>query len=140
MDGGGESPVAKPGVTLPGVSLAGVATGFVPGAGLPGVGVAGVGVQSATPPSQSVLRDLVVGVGASEPQNFTDVGSNVFFTANNAANGRELWKSDGTAAGTGLVKDIRLGSIGSNPARLTNVNGRLMFAASDGIVWAQAQP
>src|SRR5262249_29985762 len=44
----------------------------------------------------------------------------------------ELWQSDGTAAGTVLVKDIVPGWWGSNPGYLTNVNGTLMFAADDG--------
>ena len=33
--------------------------------------------------------------------------------------GRELWKSDGTAGGTKLVKDINVGIAGSNPLGLT---------------------
>ena len=44
----------------------------------------------------------------------------------------ELWKSDGTAAGTVLVKDILGGSSGSFPSYLTNVNGTLFFGANDG--------
>ncbi|MEB3831575.1 ELWxxDGT repeat protein, partial [Phormidium sp. CCY1219] len=47
-------------------------------------------------------------------------------------NGFELWKSDGTAAGTVLVKDIRSGSGSSNPSNLTNINGTLYFGADDG--------
>ena len=49
-----------------------------------------------------------------------------------ATNGWELWKSDGTAAGTVLVKDIRAGHDGSIPGYLTNVNGTLFFQANDG--------
>jgi ELWxxDGT repeat protein len=44
----------------------------------------------------------------------------------------ELWKSDGTLAGTVLVKDIRPGATGSYPQNLVNVNGTLFFTADDG--------
>ena len=48
--------------------------------------------------------------------------------------GQELWKSDGTAAGTTLVKNIRPGSgTSSSPRELTNVNGTLFFVADDGV-------
>ncbi len=41
----------------------------------------------------------------------------------------ELWKSDGTTAGTVIVKDIMSGSATSNPQNLTNINGMLYFSA-----------
>ena len=44
----------------------------------------------------------------------------------------ELWKSDGTAAGTVRVLDIYAGSRNSDPSSLTNVNGTLFFAAYTG--------
>ena len=68
---------------------------------------------------------------SSNPHNFTDVNGTLFFTANDG-NGAELWKSDGTAAGTVMVADINPGSGGSYPAQLTDVNGTLYFAANDG--------
>jgi len=52
--------------------------------------------------------------------------------ADDGTNGNELWKSDGTALGTVLVKDINAESSGSNPSILTNVNGTLYFRSNDG--------
>ena len=56
----------------------------------------------------------------------------LFFTADDGTSGRELWKSNGTAAGTVLVKDLKPGADTSSPSGLTNVTGRLFFAADDG--------
>ena len=60
------------------------------------------------------------------------MGSVVYYTGGTATMGRELWKSDGTPGGTGLVKDIFVGSSSSEPSYYTNVNGTLFFAANDG--------
>src|SRR5205823_1022287 len=64
--------------------------------------------------------------------NLTNVNGRLFFTADDGTGGRELWQSDGTAAGTVLVKDINPGGAGSSPGSLTNVNGTLLFTADDG--------
>ncbi|MGB0378589.1 MAG: ELWxxDGT repeat protein, partial [Poseidonia sp.] len=49
-------------------------------------------------------------------------------------NGTELWKSDGTASGTVMVKDIKSGGNGdSAPSHLTVVGNTLFFFAGDGI-------
>jgi ELWxxDGT repeat protein len=68
---------------------------------------------------------------SSAPGNLTNVNGTLFFTADDGTEGQELWKSDGTAAGTVPVKDINPGSASSGSRSLTNVNGTLFFAASD---------
>ena len=42
----------------------------------------------------------------------------LFFTADDGTNGRELWISDGTTAGTVMLKDINPGAAGSSPSNL----------------------
>ena len=65
--------------------------------------------------------------------NLTNVNGTLFFMANDGVHGYELWKSDGTEAGTVMVKDINPGSGGSGPGDFTNVNGTLFFTADDGV-------
>src|SRR5262249_4358328 len=45
--------------------------------------------------------------------------------------GEELWKSDGTTAGTTIVKDICPGAGSSSPQELIAVGSRLFFFADD---------
>lgn len=70
----------------------------------------------------------------SDPAALTQVGNKLFFSAQGPG-GRELWKSNGTEAGTVRVKDIHPGPNGSSPHSLTNVGGTLFFMAFDGINW-----
>ncbi len=68
----------------------------------------------------------------SNPNNLTDVNGTLFFTATDGTKGYELWKSNGLAGDTVIVRDIRSGIPGSYPGNLTNVNGVLFFTANDG--------
>jgi ELWxxDGT repeat protein len=46
--------------------------------------------------------------------------------------GVELWRSDGTKAGTTLFQDVNPGAGSSSPDNMTLSNGRMFFTASDG--------
>jgi ELWxxDGT repeat protein len=70
--------------------------------------------------------------GSSRPSQLCNVNGTLFFVSNDGVNGPELWKTDGTAAGTVMVKDIYPGMGGRGPSNLTNVNGTLFFSANDG--------
>ncbi len=79
------------------------------------------------------MKDIWPDNGSSAPANLTAVGTRLFFSASDDAHGRELWVSDGTAAGTQMVADINPGPESSMPDNLTSINGQLFFSASDGV-------
>jgi ELWxxDGT repeat protein len=82
-------------------------------------------------PSRSAGGDFYAGRGS--PSALTDVNGTLYFSARDRGNGVELWKSDGTAGGTSLVKaDINAGPGSSTRSRLTSMRGTLFFVASDG--------
>ena len=55
------------------------------------------------------------------------VGSLFYFVANDGAHGSEVWRTDGTAAGTFLLKDVCPGACSPFPRSLTGSNGLLYF-------------
>lgn len=63
-------------------------------------------------------------------------GSTFYFTADNnpssSGDDVELWKSDGTSAGTMMLKDINPGQPGSWPQDFKNINGTIFFVADNG--------
>jgi len=58
-----------------------------------------------------------------------ETGGSLFFSANDVVHGAELWKTDGTSAGTVFLKDIVPGSDGSTPFHMYDLGGALLFWA-----------
>jgi trimeric autotransporter adhesin len=81
----------------------------------------------------SSIPDLIGGGSSFDRSRLVNIGNILYFAANNGIFGTELWRSDGTAAGTQILRNINTtGTTGSDLTNLTNVNGTLYFAANDG--------
>jgi ELWxxDGT repeat protein len=64
--------------------------------------------------------------------HFATAAGTLFFVAHDKAHGTELWKTDGTAAGTVLVRDVRPGPASSRIATTAGAGDRVFFSADDG--------
>ncbi len=83
----------------------------------------------------TLVKDIVAGPIGSNTKDgyelFTN-GSYLLFAANTAAEGLELWKSDGTNAGTILLKNINIGADSSSPKFFYTLNpNTILFTAKD---------
>ena len=112
------------------VTLAGVAAS----GGYPTPSARAETLQEAARTAASLARCPDQVTNSSVPSAFVEVGETVFFTADDGIHGDELWKTDGTKAGTVLVKDIKPGTFydsyyhatypsSSGPSNLTAVGG-----------------
>jgi ELWxxDGT repeat protein len=94
-------------------------------------GEAARGALSAAP---FVVADL-----RSEPEAFRDealthffeAGGATFFVGREGHHGAELWRTDGTAEGTRLVRDLAPGPWGSEPQSMAELDGALHFVAAE---------
>jgi uncharacterized repeat protein (TIGR01451 family) len=95
-------------------------------------------VSDGTEPGTRRVKDISPGTASSYPGDLTEVKrdttSLLFFHAHDGSlgRGRELWVSDGTEAGTALVRDIMPGSDSSDPGNLVARDGAVYFSAKDG--------
>jgi ELWxxDGT repeat protein len=80
-----------------------------------------------------MVSDIVPGRASSSPAGLTSTGAALFFSAFDVTHGRELWTSDGTAAGTHLVQDIAPEAASSRPDALVAAGDHLFFTADDGL-------
>ncbi|RCJ40764.1 hypothetical protein A6770_10175 [Nostoc minutum NIES-26] len=80
-----------------------------------------------------LVKDIFPGPSDSNILSLAKFGDFLYFAADDGINGSELWKSDGTAAGTVLFQDIVPGLSGSNPVIQLNIDSVFYFTADDGI-------
>ncbi len=91
-----------------------------------------------------MVKDINPGSGGSSIQmshplvnNYTNT---FYFTANDGTHGQELWKSDGTGAGTVMVADITAGSASTDfgtDFTLAAIGNYSFFVADDGVHGAE---
>jgi uncharacterized repeat protein (TIGR01451 family) len=65
-------------------------------------------------------------------REFVELSGTVYFTASDILHGLEIWKTDGTEAGTVRITDLCPGSCDSFPRNLTVLGGSIYFSADDG--------
>ncbi|BCU79796.1 hypothetical protein llg_45110 [Luteolibacter sp. LG18] len=89
----------------------------------------------AAEPVPVLVKDINPVIDATGMQTdvhaLTPFGNTLLFAAYDAAVGEELWKSDGTPAGTVLVKDLNPGPGSSFPRNPTVVGSQVFFVADD---------
>lgn len=64
--------------------------------------------------------------------NFAAYNGKLYFKGNDGSHGNELWVTDGTEAGTMLLKDINPNTASSDPGGIITANELLFFAANGG--------
>ena len=81
-----------------------------------------------------LVRDVNPGSNSSFPNFMVDLNGTLLFSANDGTSGTELYRSDGTEAGTQRVADINIGGGGSSPfmSKDNLLNDTLFFSANDG--------
>lgn len=93
-------------------------------------GLASWPLSAAAPSGVALVKDIQTlerVVESSNPADFVQMGDHVYFAASNPANGRELWKTNGTDAGTRIVRDLIPGIGSSLSVPLNRVLGDKLF-------------
>lgn len=83
-----------------------------------------------------MVKDIVPGatgglVTSTVTTQLVGAGGLVFFAAGTPESGAEIWRSDGTEAGTILLKDIEPGKYSSYPLGLTAAGNQMFFIAEN---------
>ena len=83
-------------------------------------------------PEREVLPEQRQALAFVSPTGLTPLNGKMLFSAFHIASGQELWITDGSSAGTRMLKDIRPGFRGSFPAGQTLFKGHVYTTATDG--------
>ncbi|MCX8482830.1 MAG: hypothetical protein ORN50_04565, partial [Crocinitomicaceae bacterium] len=85
---------------------------------------------SANAQTPHLTRDINTTFLNGYPTAQCAVNGYLYFNGTNVSSGTELWRSDGTTAGTKLFADIVKGTTSSDPVALTKVGNTLFFIAT----------
>jgi ELWxxDGT repeat protein len=97
--------------------------------------------SNGTAPGTVRVADLVPGMSTGPAFDLTAVGSTLFFFANHTggSDGYSIWKTDGTTAGTVMLKGVR-STVGSYPSNPVVLGDRLYFivggSTAGGELWS----
>ncbi|HEX3870669.1 MAG TPA: ELWxxDGT repeat protein, partial [Pirellulales bacterium] len=79
-------------------------------------------------PALQLAGDANTTVEATSPTNMVTINNFTYFVGTDSYNGPQVWKTDGTAAGTSVLADAADGT--TAPANLTAVGNTLFFTAN----------
>jgi ELWxxDGT repeat protein len=81
--------------------------------------------------SLAIVADINTRPAPSQ-EGIAAAGGVAYFAHDDGVHGTEVWKTDGTAAGTALLKDVRPGPAGSEPSHFAAVGSAVFFVVDDG--------
>lgn len=87
-----------------------------------------------------LIKDFQSQTGHITPLFLFGAGGDLYFRYQTSSHGEELWKSDGTEAGTVQVRDVMPGSGGSSieeKRAIGRIGAKALFSANDGIHGAE---
>lgn len=93
--------------------------------------------SNGTPEGTVLVKDIIpaelADVPAAYPGPLFEFRDLLYLGINDGIYGQELWRSDGTAAGTTLFKDINPGADSASPTQFIEGTTRFFFSATDGV-------